>query len=262
MNQMQIFKTNSNNLSNDGGSSSSFFFFTEDRKFIIKTMSLLEKKTLMKALPEMVKFMVTTGGKSLISRVYGVYMVEYPGISPVYLMLQKNNIQIDPVNTILSVFDLKGSKMNRQIISNKKLYGQKDKNGNRRRIMDREIMQDKEFQKAMRMSVFSINTQDRQQSMHSEESAEVRFAESILFQRGKSKQNSMKAIPAKNNQLLNDTPPEEKELKDIYLKELSSSTLKDVDFENLVMGELLTIDINENDVALILKTLGRDIEFL
>lgn len=93
---MQIFKTNASNLRNDGGSSSSFFFFTEDRKFIIKTMTLAEKKTIMKALPDMAEFMVRTGGKSLISRIYGVYKVDYPGISPVYLMLQKNNIQVSP----------------------------------------------------------------------------------------------------------------------------------------------------------------------
>lgn len=52
----------------------------------------------MNVLPKMVEFVVQTGGKSLISRVYGLYKVEYPGISPVYLMLQKNNIQINPKN--------------------------------------------------------------------------------------------------------------------------------------------------------------------
>lgn len=64
------------------------------------------------------------------------------------------------------------------------------------------------------------------------------------------------------NSQLNDTPPEEKELKDSLLKELSICTLKDIDFENLVIGELLKIDINENDAALILKTLQRDLNFL
>jgi hypothetical protein len=85
LNKHQIFKTNSKN--NSGGNSSSFFFFTEDRKFIIKTMTSQEKSTLMRLLPETVEYMVQTGGKSLVSRIYGIYKVEYPGISPVFLML-------------------------------------------------------------------------------------------------------------------------------------------------------------------------------
>lgn len=59
----------------------------------------------------------------MLSRIYGVYMVEYPGISPVYLMLQRNNIVISPNNHLLCVFDLKGSKFARQSISDEKLFG-------------------------------------------------------------------------------------------------------------------------------------------
>ena len=68
----------------------------------------------------MANYMVETGGKSLISRVYGLYMVEYPGISPVFLMLQRNNIQPDPKNEIVSIFDLKGSKYSRHSINYQK----------------------------------------------------------------------------------------------------------------------------------------------
>ena len=39
LNKMQIFKTNSDQSHSSGGKSGSFFFFTEDRQFIIKTMS-------------------------------------------------------------------------------------------------------------------------------------------------------------------------------------------------------------------------------
>ena len=75
-----------------------------------------EKINLIRMLPAMTKFIMETGGKSLISRIYGLYMVEYPGISPIYLMLQKNNIQLQKKNELLSTFDLKGSKFNRQVI--------------------------------------------------------------------------------------------------------------------------------------------------
>jgi hypothetical protein len=48
----------------------------------------------MKMLPSMTKFIMETGGKSLISRIYGVYKVQYPGMASIYLMLQKNNIRM------------------------------------------------------------------------------------------------------------------------------------------------------------------------
>jgi 1-phosphatidylinositol-4-phosphate 5-kinase len=124
LNKLQIFKSNANNgNTNSGGKSDSFFFFTEDNKFIIKTITFTEKETLMSILPKMVDFVVQTGGKSLISRVYGLYKIEYPGISPVHLMLQRNNIQILPNNSLLAVFDLKGSRYTRQTLADEVLFG-------------------------------------------------------------------------------------------------------------------------------------------
>jgi hypothetical protein len=43
-NKMQLFKTNESVEHSSGGRSGSFFFFTEDREFIIKTMSYEEKQ--------------------------------------------------------------------------------------------------------------------------------------------------------------------------------------------------------------------------
>ena len=96
--------------------SGSFFFFTEDKQYIIKTMTYKEKKTLMKMLQSNVKFLIETGGKSMISRIYGVYKVKYPGMASIYLMLQKNNIQIEKQNTLMNTFDLKGSRFKRKVI--------------------------------------------------------------------------------------------------------------------------------------------------
>lgn len=87
LNRMQIFKTQSNKKHASGGASGSFFFHTEDRQFIIKTITQREKEVLMQLLPEMTEFIMKTGGKSLISRIYGVYMVEYPGMNKIFLML-------------------------------------------------------------------------------------------------------------------------------------------------------------------------------
>ena len=116
LNRMQIFKTNQGSSHNNGGMSGSFFFFTEDKKYIIKTMTYKEKKTLMQMLPSTVKFLIETGGKSMISRIYGVYRVKYPGMASIYLMLQKNNIQIEKQNTLMNTFDLKGSRFKRKVI--------------------------------------------------------------------------------------------------------------------------------------------------
>lgn len=58
-----------------GGNSGSFFFFTEDNKFIIKTVNSREIKTLLNFLPNLTDFLLKTGGKSLISRIYGLYKV-------------------------------------------------------------------------------------------------------------------------------------------------------------------------------------------
>ena len=86
-NKLQIFKTNNNQSHGSGGKSGSFFFFTEDRKFIIKSMTKKEKVNLMNALPQITEFLGKNNGKSLISRIYGVYQVHYPGMAPIYLML-------------------------------------------------------------------------------------------------------------------------------------------------------------------------------
>lgn len=79
-------------------------------------MTKSEKRTLMKMLPQMTQFIMQTGGKSLISRIYGVYMVEYPGMAPIFLMLQRNNIKLMLGNELLNTFDLKGSHVNRQVL--------------------------------------------------------------------------------------------------------------------------------------------------
>ena len=59
-NREQIFKSNQHTSagtsSNEGGSSGSFFFFTQDKKFIVKTISKAERLSLLKLLPALHKF--------------------------------------------------------------------------------------------------------------------------------------------------------------------------------------------------------------
>lgn len=56
-NREQIFKTNKNSNSNDGGRSGSFFFFTQDKRFLVKTMTTYERKILIGMLPQMIQYL-------------------------------------------------------------------------------------------------------------------------------------------------------------------------------------------------------------
>ena len=55
MNREQIFKTNKCRDTNDGGRSGSFFFFSQDKQFLVKTMTTGERKTLLNMLPSYIK---------------------------------------------------------------------------------------------------------------------------------------------------------------------------------------------------------------
>jgi 1-phosphatidylinositol-4-phosphate 5-kinase len=55
------------------GKSGSFFFFSVDQKFIIKTLSKKEMKTLFKMLDNLVLHLKSTDNESLLARIYGVF---------------------------------------------------------------------------------------------------------------------------------------------------------------------------------------------
>jgi len=79
-------------------------------------MDRQEKDNLMGMLRSMTQYLNDNNWKSIISRIYGVYQVKYPGMSSIFLMLQKNNLQIMPWNELYCKFDLKGSKYTRREI--------------------------------------------------------------------------------------------------------------------------------------------------
>lgn len=133
-NRLQIFKVNNNEKHQSGGKSGSFFFQTENRRYIIKTMSQSEKDILLKTLPDMVKYLIDVGSNSIISRNYGVFKIKCKGMNSIYIMLMQNNkrpnMHLDNLdlmnnhrymNQIITTFDLKGSKFGKQVIPNKEL---------------------------------------------------------------------------------------------------------------------------------------------
>jgi 1-phosphatidylinositol-4-phosphate 5-kinase len=57
---------------------------------------------------------------SLIARIYGVFQVKMVDLVPVYLVLMGNTIRAEFSN-IINIFDLKGSKVNREVLYSKSL---------------------------------------------------------------------------------------------------------------------------------------------
>lgn len=58
------------------GASGSFFFFSHDSKFLIKTMTNSEMKTLFDRLPAFINHFTQQENRSLIAKIYGVYTIK------------------------------------------------------------------------------------------------------------------------------------------------------------------------------------------
>jgi 1-phosphatidylinositol-4-phosphate 5-kinase len=94
------------------GKSGSFFFFTSDNRFIIKTISESEQKTLLQELIHPYYELVMENDHTLLGRIYGLYTLKM-GLSKVTILLMENIAPIDS-SLVLRRFDLKGSLMGRE----------------------------------------------------------------------------------------------------------------------------------------------------
>lgn len=110
------------NATNIGGASGSFFFFTEDKNYIVKTMSDDELKVMINLAPNLVKHfqqLGAYGSKSSIARIYGIFQFKLEGSKRINLMLMKNAlVRKHMFSNIHFRFDLKGSSINRQVLPN------------------------------------------------------------------------------------------------------------------------------------------------
>jgi hypothetical protein len=68
-------------------------------------------------LPDFIKHL-QSNPDSFISRIYGLYEITMPGLSSIYIMVQKNCLKVQEGNSIIMQFDLKGSFFNRQTLGN------------------------------------------------------------------------------------------------------------------------------------------------
>jgi 1-phosphatidylinositol-4-phosphate 5-kinase len=98
------------------GKSGSFFFSSQDKKFIIKTMSGGELKTFKQLFKHYNEYLTFENPKSFLARIYGIFTVKMEEIVPIHLILMGNTIQCvtknnpkTPNKSIKRVFDLKGS---------------------------------------------------------------------------------------------------------------------------------------------------------
>lgn len=95
------------------GKSGSFFFFSADNKFLIKTISVKERKELIKLLDPLIDHFNQTQGCSLLARIYGLFTLKSRVFSPVDIILMQNTSVLLSQSHTTIAFDLKGSTFNR-----------------------------------------------------------------------------------------------------------------------------------------------------
>ena len=91
------------------GASGSFFFFSKDNRFIIKTCSLQERKTLLGMLQNFIEYLELNENKSLIAKIYGVFTIKSNVFKSVDVMIMENTSYKKKAKNQSVKFDLKGS---------------------------------------------------------------------------------------------------------------------------------------------------------
>ena len=98
-----------------GGRGSNCIFSTWDKRFIIKTVNITERKILVEKM--IVDYhCLMKESRSLLSRVYGVFKIELKDKGTINVIIQRNMNDL-PMHTKLLTFDIKGSTVDRQSIS-------------------------------------------------------------------------------------------------------------------------------------------------
>ena len=106
-------KLKSNKVS--GGRGSNCIFSTWDKRFIIKTVNVTERKILVEKM--IVDYhCLMKESRSLLSRIYGVFKIELKDKGTINVIVQRNMNDL-PILTKLLTFDIKGSTVDRQSIS-------------------------------------------------------------------------------------------------------------------------------------------------
>jgi len=95
------------------GKSGSFFFFSHDKRFIIKTITKSELDTFLVIMKDYIEHF-KKNPKSLIVKIIGVFTVKRSGMGEVHTIVMENTLQIQELDRLKFVYDLKGSKIGRR----------------------------------------------------------------------------------------------------------------------------------------------------
>lgn len=95
------------------GASGSFFFFSYDKKFIIKTMKVAEKKILLRMIDDYIDHIEKSKGNSLLVRMYGLFTLKTNNFAPVDFIIMQNTLMLFEKKNKRLTFDLKGSLIRR-----------------------------------------------------------------------------------------------------------------------------------------------------
>lgn len=92
------------------GKSGSFFMKTVDDKFIIKTVKESEVKAIKSMIVEY-EAHLRENKQSLLCKIFGAFLMNFPGITPIYIIIMEN--VIENMNPTV-IYDLKGSTLGRK----------------------------------------------------------------------------------------------------------------------------------------------------
>ena len=123
-------ENNTNSIKKTQGRSGNFFILTDDKQYILKTINNLEMEFILsKFLKNYYHYLNDDNQKnndSILSRIYGLYKIYFTGGDTMNLILMKNIYCNFHIDNIITKYDLKGSKKNRETpIENEKDYKNK-----------------------------------------------------------------------------------------------------------------------------------------
>jgi len=110
LNRRQVFRAGEG-----AGASGSFFFFSYDHRFIIKTLTSEEVKLLEIIIQDYVRHIQEMENQSMLARIYGLFTITTNYFVPLNVMVMQNTFQSSCKSDCVLKFDLKGSRIARNV---------------------------------------------------------------------------------------------------------------------------------------------------
>ena len=107
------FNFNISNTSELFGKSGATFFFSNDNKYVLKSISQSHAKNFITTFPNFFSYLLNNNKDSIMVKIYGLYKISVQGYDKIYFILMENLMEHLADHLILRVYDLKGSKFQR-----------------------------------------------------------------------------------------------------------------------------------------------------